>query len=266
MSEQRSMTPAEAYERFLVPAIFGPWASSALRRSRPAPGAAVLDVACGTGIGARLAAAVVGRSGSVLGLDLDEGMLAIARAAGASAEGAAIRWCRASALMMPLGDKHLDYVLCLEGIQFFPDRAAGLREMRRVLRPGGRLVATIWADIEQNPAFHALAEGLRLFVSPEAARLPPFALPDRDAIEALVAAAGFTEVTVNLEVLRFRAPSADAFVDWVAAGGPTVRHSLALLAQDKRQEFDRFVARRLESYETGEGLSLPSARHVVVAS
>jgi SAM-dependent methyltransferase len=259
------MTPAEAYEQFLVPALFKPWAAAVLRAYPPASGARVLDVACGTGIGARLAAPAVGRSGFVLGLDSDEGMLAVARAIGSSAEGASIEWCRGTALKMPFGDERLDHLLCLEGIQFFPDRAAGLREMRRVLRPGGRLVATIWGAIDENPAYQAVAEGLRVFVSPEAARLPPFALTDRDVIEPIVAAAGFTEVTVKVEALRFSAPSADAFVDWVAAGAPTVRHNLALLADDRKREFHRFVATRLASYETRDGLSLPSARNVVVA-
>jgi SAM-dependent methyltransferase len=259
------MTPAEAYEQFLVPAIFEPWAHAVLRRHPPAPGARVLDVACGTGIGARLATPAVGRSGLVLGLDADEGMLAVARASSASPEGAPLQWCRGSALMLPFRDKRLDYLLCLEGIQFFPDPALGLREMRRVLRPGGRLVATLWGALEENPPYHALAEGLRVFVSPDAARLPPFALTARDVIGALVAAAGFAEVTVNVEVLRFRAPSADTFVEWIAAGGPSLRHNLALLAGDRRQEFYRFVAARLAAYETREGLLLPSTRNLVVA-
>jgi len=257
------MTPAEAYERFLVPAIFKPWAEAVLRTHPPARGDRVLDVACGTGIGARVAAPAAGRSGLVLGLDLDPGMLTTACVIGASPDGAPVRWCRGNALMLPVGDGRLDYLLCLEGIQFFPDRAAGLREMRRVLRPGGRLVATMWGAIEDNPAYHAVAEGLRVFVSPDAARLPPFACTDRDVIEATVRAAGFTEVTVSVETLRFSAPSASAFVEWVAAGAPTIRHNLALLPDDRRQAFDRAVADRLASYETRDGLVLPSTRNVV---
>jgi SAM-dependent methyltransferase len=259
------MTPAEAYERFLVPTIFGPWADAALRAALPAAGARVLDVACGTGVGARRVAVAVGRAGLVVGLDLDQGMLATGRAIAATADGAPIRWCRGNALALPFGDGCLDHLLCLEGIQFFPDRAGGVREMRRVLRPGGRLVATIWAALEANPAYHAVAEGLGAFVSPEAARLPPFSFTDRGAIEATVRGAGFAEVTVTVEKLRFRAPSAEAFVEWVAAGAPTVRHNLALLADDRRQAFHRLVAERLASYERGDGLSLPSTRHLVVA-
>lgn len=259
------MTPAEAYEQCLVPAIFEPWARRALQAHPPAPGDRVLDVACGTGIGARLAARLVGPGGSVVGVDADDGMLGVARTTSGHADDPPIDWRHASALALPLSTSAFDFLLCLEGLQFFPDRSAGLREMRRVLRPGGTFVGTVWGPLEQNPAYHALAEGLRRFVSEEAGRLPPFALSDAGAIRALVGAAGFGDASVGLESLPLAVPSAEAFVDWVAAGGPTVRHNLAQLAHDRRREFDEFVTTRLAPYRRGNGLSLPSTRHVIVA-
>jgi SAM-dependent methyltransferase len=259
------MTPAEAYEQFLVPAIFEPWARTVLRSHPPASGSQVLDVACGTGIGARLAASLVGRTGRVVGVDADDGMLSVARQTTASVDAAPIEWHHASALNMPFQATAFDYLLCFEGLQFFPDRSAGLREMRRVLRPGGALVGTVWGPLEHNPAYHAVAEGLRRFVSADAGRLPPFTLPDPDAIRALVLAAGFGEVTVTVERLRLTVPSADAFVDWVAAGGPTIRHNLALLRDDRRRELYDLVAARLAPHRAGQGLSLPSTRNVIVA-
>jgi len=135
----------------------------------------------------------------------------------------------------------------------------------RVVRPGGVLVGTVWGPLEQNPAYHALAEGLRRFVSEEAGRLPPFALPDADAIRAVVRAAGFGDPRVTLEGLSLAVPSAEAFVDWIAAGGPTTRHNLAQLGHDRRREFDEFVTARLVPYRKGDGLSVPSTRHVIVA-
>ena len=119
--------------------------------------------------------------------------------------------------------------------------------------------------LEQNPAYHALAEGLRQFVSAEAGRLPPFALSDAHAIRALVLTAGFSEVTVDVESLRLAVPSSEALVEWVAAGGPTLRHNLSLLQDDRRLEFHELVAARLSPYRTGHGLSLPSTRHIFVA-
>ena len=260
-----SMTPAEAYEQCLVPAIFEPWARWALQAHPPAPGDRVLDVACGTGIGARLAACLVGPEGSVVGVDVDDGMLAVARTTRGHTAETPIEWRHASALELPWPAREFDYLLCLEGLQFFPDRSAALREMRRVLRPGGVLVGTVWGPLEQNPAYHALAEGLRRFVSEEAGRLPPFALPDADAIRAVVRAAGFGDPRVTLESLSLAVPSAEAFVDWIAAGGPTTRHNLAQLGRDRRREFDELVTARLAPYGKGDGLSLPSTRHIIVA-
>lgn len=259
------MTPGEAYEAFLVPALFRPWAEAVLKLSPPEVGMRVLDVACGTGIGARLAARIVGPAGRVAGLDSDDGMLAVARAAGRSLEDAPIEWHHGDALQMPFTTGTFDRILCLEGIQFFPDRRAGLREMRRVLRPGGQLVASVWGAIEANPAYEALAEGLRIFVSDAAARLLPFTLSDASRLRELVAAAGFAQARVTTETLFFTVPSAPAFVDWIAAGGPTARRNLAQLPGPRREDFHRFVTDRLGPYRTPRGLTLPSRRHIVVA-
>ena len=259
------MTPAEAYEQFLVPAIFEPWARTALGTHPPAPANRVLDVACGTGIGARLAAPLVGRRGVVVGVDTDARMLAVARDTAARLDGVHVGWLHADALALPLSTGALDYVLCLEGLQFFPDRAVGLCELRRVLRPGGVFVGTVWGPLEQNPAYHALAEGLRQFVTAEAGRLPPFALSDAGMIRALLLAADFSEVSVDVESLRLTVPSSEALVDWLAAGGPTIRHNLSLLQDDRRREFHELVAARLSPFRTEQHLSLPSTRHIFVA-
>jgi SAM-dependent methyltransferase len=259
------VTPSQAYEAFLVPALFRPWAEAVLKLSPPRVGTHVLDVACGTGIGGRLAAQIVGPGGRVVGLDLDDGMLAVARDGTRSPEDAPIEWHRGDAQRMPFDAATFDYVICLEGIQFFPSRLAGLREIRRVLRPGGLLVASVWGPLHANPAYEALAEGLRAFVSDAAARLPPFTLTDADEIRSAVTAAGFGRVGVSAETLTFSVPSAEAFVEWIAAGGPTMRRNLAQLPEGRRTDFSRLIARLLERYRTAGGLSLPSARHVVVA-
>jgi ubiquinone/menaquinone biosynthesis C-methylase UbiE len=136
---QMAGNAAEVYERALVPAVFAPWAPMVVALGDPKPGERVLDVACGTGVVARVASQGVGPAGTVVGLDLNPGMLAVAAssAAGQAATGAPIRWQEASATKMPLPDASFDIVYCQLGLQFFPDRAAALREMHRVLAPGG---------------------------------------------------------------------------------------------------------------------------------
>ena len=110
---------AELYQRYLVPAITTKWAEDLVGRARPRAGEAVLDVACGTGVVARLAAKAVG-NGQVTGLDLNAGMLAVAR--GVPSEGAPITWIEGSALDLPFPADQFDVVLCQLGLQFFPDQ------------------------------------------------------------------------------------------------------------------------------------------------
>ena len=120
----------ELYERYLVPAITRIWASDLIDRAGPKPGKSLLDVACGTGVVARLAAERM-RTGRVVGLDLNEGMLAVARSVPIT--GAPIEWREGSALSLPFENRSFDLVLCQLGVQFFPDRSLALREMKRVL-------------------------------------------------------------------------------------------------------------------------------------
>jgi SAM-dependent methyltransferase len=135
---------AQAYERYLVPAIFTAFADELVEDVMA--GTRVLDVACGTGIVARRAAA---RGATAVGVDLNEQMLAVARAAGP-----AIEWVEADAADLPFPDGAFDVVLCEQGLQFMPDPAAAVAEMRRVLAPGGRLTASVWRP---SPVYETLA-------------------------------------------------------------------------------------------------------------
>lgn len=127
--------PAENYQRFFVPQIGAPLADDLLEAARLQPGERVLSVACGTGEVARRAAERVGPSGAaVAGLDVHPAMLAVARRETPSG----VRWYEASAEVMSLPDASFDVVLCQMGLQFVRDRHAALREMHRVLVPGGR--------------------------------------------------------------------------------------------------------------------------------
>ena len=147
------------------------------------PSERVLDVACGTGVVARLAAARVGGSGNVVGLDLNPGMLAVAAsiAPETPATSAPITWREASATKMPFTDASFDIVYCQLGLQFFPDRSAALREMHRVLVSEGRLGLMVWRGIEHSPGFRVLADALGRHVRPrgrchDASAIQPFRL------------------------------------------------------------------------------------------
>jgi ubiquinone/menaquinone biosynthesis C-methylase UbiE len=128
-----------------------------LEYAAPQPGERVLDVACGTGSVARHAAPLVGADGKVIGLDLNPGMLAVARALPAP-PGATIEWLEGNATSLALPDDAFELVLCQQGLQFFPDRGAALREMRRVLAEGGRVAISVWQALPRHPVYEALFE------------------------------------------------------------------------------------------------------------
>jgi SAM-dependent methyltransferase len=260
------MNAAEAYEAYLVPNIFGPWAHMVVREASLRPGQRVLDVACGTGIAARLAAAAVGAAGEVVGVDKDDAMLEVARHLPARAGAAPMLWQQADAMSLPFPETRFDVVLCFEGIQFFPDRAKGLAEFRRVLKQGGRLIGTIWGALQENPGYHAIGDGVSQFVSPEAGRLPPFLLHDRAEIQALLAGAGFTNISVEPRRIITPVLSARHFVNWVAYGAPTVRLRIAQLAEQDREAFYAYVTKRLEPLSHDGVIGLPMMRHVLEAS
>ena len=228
-------------------------------------GQRILDVATGTGIGARLAAIAAGRTGHVTGIDIDPLALDVAARSAIAQTAASIDWIEANAAAVPLADASIETAFCLEGLQFFPDRVAALAEIRRVLVSDGRLFASCWAALADNPGYHAISEGLRVFISDAAARLPPFAFSDPDELAHAGRAAGFSNVAVERHEVILTAPSARDFVDWIASGGPTMRHSIALLDADRREDFLQYVERFLAPFKEPAGLRLPSARNILCA-
>ncbi|MGH2561189.1 MAG: class I SAM-dependent methyltransferase [Thermomicrobiales bacterium] len=203
--------PAEAYERIFVPTIFAAWAEDLLRRAAPQPGERVLDVACGTGIVARLAAPLVGSTGAVIGVDLNPGMLAIARTA-AAAEGAAIEWREGRGEALPVEDAAFDLVCCQQGLQVVEDRGAGLREMRRALVPGGRLAVSVWQGIAHHPIYADLDELVDRHFGMRALAQSMFSLGDGDELRRLLREAGYRDVTIEPASLTARLPDPGAFV------------------------------------------------------
>jgi SAM-dependent methyltransferase len=155
------------------------------------PGQRVLDVACGTGVLARAAAPRVGPDGRVAGLDPGAGMLAVARDAAP-----AIDWQQGVAEALPFADAAFDAVLSQFGLMFFTDRHGALREMLRVLAPGGRLAVAVWDGLERIPAYAAEVALLERMAGQEAADAlrAPFVLGDRAALAALVEDAGAGDV------------------------------------------------------------------------
>src|SRR5262245_24281177 len=190
---QGSKSAAEVYEEFFVPALFQEWAprvadAAALRSSQ-----GVLDVACGTGPRTPAVAERVGPSGAVFALDVNDGMLAVARRRAPQLE-----WRQGRAEALPIEPRSFDAVVSQFGLMFFEDRAAALGEMMRVLRPGGRLAVAVWDSLERSPGYAAVVALLqRLFGSRAADALrAPFVLGDQAALLEPISAAGIPDAKV----------------------------------------------------------------------
>ena len=265
---QVSGTAADIYEKALVPAIFTQWAPIVMDLVDPHAGERIVDIACGTGIVARTVAERVGPTGAVAGVDLNPGMLNVARAIGSTVpySSAPLAWHEASADKLPFRDASFDVAFCQLGLQFFSDRAAALREMQRVLVPGGKLAVMVWCSIHQSPGFAFLADALERHVGPAAATImrAPFGLYDVNELITLVRHAGFQVVVVRQQVGTVRFPSVERLVlDYVAGSplaGPVSQASdaarVALMAEARNA---------LAQYVRQDALTFPIEAHLLSA-
>lgn len=252
-----------AYERFLVPAFFVPCAERLLELAAITSGERVLDLACGTGVVAKRAARQVGAGGTVIGVDPNEGMLAVA----ASGSAEVVEWRVGGAEAVPLPDADVDVVCCQQGLQFFPDPAAAMLEVRRVLRPGGRLAIAVWRALEHQPVFVRLVEALDAHVGPEAAATMrgPFAGPDRDALRQLLSETGLGDSVVRIGVLAARFPSPREFLRQEVASSP-LSDPVGALDLGRRDALTDQVDQALQPYVDDDGLVIPLQTWFVTAT
>jgi ubiquinone/menaquinone biosynthesis C-methylase UbiE len=265
------LSPAQKYEQFFVPAMFAPFARSLVDWAGLDPGQHVLDLACGTGIVARLAAPRVSESGRVVAMDLRQGMLDAARTI-APPQGATIEWVQGDATDPGIPDAMFDHVICHAGLMFFPDRPRALAEARRMLKPGGRLSLQVWQDLGKQTLFHAMARYEFAHLQPLAVTWDdfnqPFSLGDAAELRSLLEGAGFREIEIRQEVRDARFPDPDSFVQNMEYAYSAVIPEFAA----NPALFDRFVeavARDtkeiVQSYRVGEEIVFPLHAHMATA-
>lgn len=245
----------EAYERYLVPVLFRPLAERLLARVRPRPAERLLDVACGTGVVARVAAEHGVRC---TGVDLSPDMLVTARELAPDLE-----WIHGDASALPLPDHSYDVVVCQQGLQFMPDPAAAVREMRRVLVPGGRLLVAVWRDLAFSPGFAAYVEMLDRQLGAEASAVlrGPFSMGDAEAVRSLLTGAGFESPRDEVEIVVARFGSAEQlFVEEVAA--TPLAELVVAAGADKQQAMAADLAELLADRTDDGGVVFPMETHV----
>ncbi len=269
MSKRQSPNPAELYERYLSSTVSDPWTRVLLEYATPQLGEHALDVACGTGSVARHVAPMVGAEGKVVAFDINPEMLAVARALSAPG-GAAIQWLEGNAIALALPDGAFDLILCQQGVQFFSDRAASLREMRRVLTDGGRVVLSVWQALQHHPIYEALFEATTRHLSAAISDVAlPFSLWDAAELRSLLSDADFERIEVTPRSLDIHLPSPERFVQLTVLGAATSIPAFAQLDTAARSALLDAVTVETDTvsrrYRDGDKLSFPMSTHIAVA-
>ena len=248
----------EAYERIIVPTWMADWIPDLIDAGRVGLKKRVLDVACGTGIVARKAAGLVGPGGRIAGLDLNEGMLRVAGRCAVQEGATAIEWYQSDVSRMPFSSGEFDTVLCQQGLQFFPDKAAALREMKRVLAPQGTLALSVWGRAEMCPHVMVICEVFSEFFGEDSTKIFRVAssLSDNQVLHNLVSDAGFSSICIQSSVKISRHPSLAELLPAYFSVLP-VAAQIAALPEEERTRMFRCMETKLAAWRENDGLAVP---------
>jgi ubiquinone/menaquinone biosynthesis C-methylase UbiE len=253
----------QLYERETVQTLGRPLAELMFAHVSLQVGDRVLDAACGTGIVTRVAVQQYGNLSHIVGVDLNAGMLEVAREH-TPMTSVPIEWRQGDVCALPFADGRFEVVLCQQGLQFVPDPGAALRDIRRVLVPGGRIAFTVFSEV---PAYYAvLADALARHVSADAATncLSRYTLREATTLRQLVDDAGFGAIEMRvLEVMR-RMPASAASVVEAMARAPYAR-DVAAAAEAVRQAIGQEVSAALQAYRDGDEVVISHRSHLVQA-
>lgn len=259
---ESEIAAANAYELLHVPALFGQWAPRVVNAAGIRPGQRVLDVACGTGALAREAALRTGNGGFVAGIDPDPGMLCVA-----AQHAPLIEWSQGLAESLPYDDNSFDALISQFGLMFFQNKSQAIREMLRVLAPGGRMVVAVWESLENSQAYPLEVELLERFAGQQAADAlrAPFVLGDKTQLQTLFSDSGAESIEINTHRGRARFPTIQTMVEadlrgWLPIMGV---HLDETMIETILKEAEQILAR----YQTAQGtIEFDSPAHIVTCS
>lgn len=257
---QVAATAAEVYDEFFVPALFIDWPAHVLQAAEVQAGHTVLDVACGTGVLARQAAELVGSDGAVTGVDINDGMLAVARQ-----KAPAIVWKKGAAEALPFEDARFDRVVSQFGLMFFQDPVQALREMKRVTRPRGRVAVAVWGSLAATPGYAAVAQILAELFGPEIAQSieAPYSLGDTAALERLFKEADYADIEIKTVTGTARFASVEAWIytdikAWTLAD---------VIDEEGYERLRQYAPQKLARFVTTNGsVAFDAPAHIVTAS
>lgn len=254
----------EMYERWLVGPLFRPWVETIFDAVKLSAGDRVLDVACGTGIVARVAKERLGETGYVVGVDVSPDMLSVARAVAPD-----IDWREGKAGALPLREgERFDVVICQQGLQFFPDKAAAIAQMRRALGSGGKVAVAAWRSDNEIPFFRELRRVAERRLGPIDDQRYSFG--DAALLEALLQHTGFHDVrsTTMARTIRFEDGAPFLRLNTMALVGMSAAGK-EMSDQERKQAVEAIVSESgpvLQSCSDATGLAFELSTNLATAS
>jgi ubiquinone/menaquinone biosynthesis C-methylase UbiE len=249
---------AKIYEEIYVPSLFEKWAPVVAAAADIQDWHTVLDVACGTGLLAITVKDRISPNGSVIGVDINDGMLQIAKS-----ESSQIKWDKSPAESLPYKDSSFDRVLCQFSLMYFENQEKALLEMMRVLRPDGLLVFNVWDKLEENPGFLARTVFWEKVVGDKAWDEAPYCLGDKETLASLLKASGISNMKIETHTETAQYPSIREWMKVTAMGWTQdelfdneTYEQMVLEAQTVFSQFER-------SHGT---VSFPTLAHIVTVS
>ncbi len=254
---QVSDKAARIYEEIYLPALFEEWSPLVLEAAHIEKGHRVIDVACGTGVLALTVLNHLGPGGAIVGIDINEGMLNIART-----KSRQIDWLNVPAESLPFKDASFHRVISQFGMMYFENREGALREMMRVLQPGGSLVVAVWDKLENNPGLAAEDQLWQQVFGEEAADEAPYSLGDKKVLQNLLDNSGIIDAEIKTRQATARFSSIES---WIYAGAKGWTQDDAI-SDEQLELLLRKAQEHLVSFESHDGTVLfPTSAHIIVA-
>ena len=249
-------------DRYLGPLLFYDFADDLAGRLTLKPGMRVLETACGTGIVTQRLLERMRGHGTLVATDLNEAMIDHGRRH-VTAEPGLVEWQTADATKLPFPDGSFDAVVCQFGLMFFPDKAAGIGEAFRVLKPGGRYLFNVWDTLARNPVARITHETVATFfpADPPMFYTVPFSLHDPEPTRALLERAGFGQIAwTHLEKTGTSPSSAEATMGLIE--GNPILGAIMGRRPEALGEIKRAVAEKIAA-ELGDNPVRPPLRALV---